>query len=317
MGQGRLLAAAIAGALALAGCGGGGESGTQRATLLLDFTPNAVHAGIFTATARGYDRDAGLRLTVREPSSSADATKLLVAGKTDFAVLDIHDLGLAREKGADLVGVFALVERPLASVIAQPGVRTPRGLEGRRVGVTGVPSDDAVLRSVVRGSGGDPGRVRTTTIGFNAVPALLGHRVDGATAFWNAEGVALARRRPGFRVFRVDEFGAPAYPELVVTATGRTLREHPGLVDDVTAALRRGYQAVKRDPTAAVDELVKASPGLDRSLTTAQLAAVKPAFGPDPGRLDPVRLRAWSAWDVRFGILRRPVDVAAAFRSPG
>ena len=128
-----------------------------------------------------------MRLRVREPSSSADATKLLVAGRTDFAVLDIHDLGLAREKGADLVGVFALVQRPLASVIAQPAVNSPRGLEGRRVGVTGEPSFDAVLRSIVRGAGGDPGRVRTTTIGFNAVPSLLGRSVDGATAFWNAE----------------------------------------------------------------------------------------------------------------------------------
>ena len=281
--------------------------------MLLDFTPNAVHAGIFTAVARGYDRDAGVRLRVREPSSSADATKLLVAGRTDFAVLDIHDLGLAREKGADLVGVFALVQRPLASVIAQPGVRTPSELVGKRVGVTGVPSDDAVLRSIVRGAGGDPGRVRTTTIGFNAVPALLGRSVDGATAFWNAEGIALRRRRPGFRVFRVDDYGAPAYPELVVTVTGKTLRERRDLVDRTARALRRGYEAAQTDPAESVDDLVKASPGLDRSLTAAELAAVRPAFEAPAGRLDPARLRAWAAWDVRFGILKRPPDVARAF----
>jgi NitT/TauT family transport system substrate-binding protein/putative hydroxymethylpyrimidine transport system substrate-binding protein len=313
MGQGRRLAAAVIGLALLAGCGGSDGSGPQRATLLLDFTPNAVHAGIFTAVARGYDRDAGVRLRVREPSSSADAAKLLAAGRTDFAVLDIHDLGLAREKGADLVGVFALVQRPLASVIAQPGIRTPRALAGRRVGVTGVPSDDAVLRSIVRGAGGDPGHVRTTTIGFNAVPALLARSVDGATAFWNAEGVALRRRRPGFHVFRVDAYGAPAYPELVVTVTGRTLRERRGLVDRLIRALRRGYERAQADPPAAVDELVAASPGLDRSLTAAQLAAVRPAFGRSPGRLDPQRLRAWAAWDVRFGILRRAPDVARAF----
>lgn len=254
-----------------------------------------------------------MRLRVREPGSSADAAKLLVAGKTDFAVLDIHDLGLAREKGADLVGVFALVQRPLASVIAQPGVRTPRALEGRRVGVTGAPSDDAVLRSIVRGAGGRPDRVRTTTIGFNAVPALLGRRVDGATGFWNAEGVALRRRRPGFRVFRVDDYGAPSYPELVVTVTAKTLRERAGLVDDVATALSRGYESARSDPAGAVNDLVKVSPGLDRALTAAQLAAVRPAFGPDPGRLDSARLRAWSAWDVRFGILPRALDVGRAF----
>jgi putative hydroxymethylpyrimidine transport system substrate-binding protein len=263
--------------------------------------------------ARGYDRDAGVRLRVREPSSSSDAVKLLAAGKTDFAVLDIHDLGLAREKGADLVGVFALVQRPLASVIAQPAVNSPRGLEGRRVGVTGVPSDVAVLRSIVLGAGGDPKRVRTTTIGFNAVQALLARRVDGATAFWNAEGVALRQKRPGFRIFRVDDYGAPAYPELVVTVTHKTLQDRRGLVDDLRRALRRGYEAAEADPAAAVSDLVKASPGLDRSLTAAQLAAVRPIFGRRPGRLDPVHLREWGEWDVRFGILKRPPDVAQAF----
>jgi NitT/TauT family transport system substrate-binding protein/putative hydroxymethylpyrimidine transport system substrate-binding protein len=211
-------------ALAVAGCGGGGGGSQRQATLLLDFTPNAVHAGIYAARARGYDRAAGVRLTVREPSASTDSVKLLVAGRTDLAVLDVHDLGLAREKGADLVGVLALVQRPLAAVLAQPRVRTPRDLEAARVGVSGLPSDDAVLRSIVRGAGGDPRRVHPITIGFNAVPALLAGRVAGATAFWNVEGVALRRRRPGTREFRVDDYGAPSYPELVVCVTRHTRR---------------------------------------------------------------------------------------------
>ena len=70
-------------------------------------------------------------------------------GRADLAVVDIHDLGLARERGSDLVGVGALVQRPLAAVIARAGIRRPRELEGRRVGVTGLPSDDAVLRAVL------------------------------------------------------------------------------------------------------------------------------------------------------------------------
>jgi len=317
MGQGRLPAAAIAVVLLLAGCGQGSGSGSERASLLLDFTPNAVHAGIYTALARDYDARYGVDLKVREPGSSTDAVKLLVAGKTDFAVLDIHDLGIAREKGADLKGVFALVQRPLASVIAQPGVATPRALAGRRVGVTGVPSDDAVLRSIVRGAGGGPGSVRTTTIGFEAVPALLARRVDGATAFWNAEGVALQRKRPGFKVFRVDDYGAPRYPELVVTVTGKTWRERGPMIYDVVRALRLGYEQGQVDPSDAADDLVKASPGLDRSLTEAQLKAVEPAFGGRrPGVLHEDALKAWGAWDVKYGILQRPPDIRAAFALP-
>ena len=301
--------------LGLAGCGG---SDPRRATLLLDFTPNAVHAGIFSAVAQRYDRDAGLRLDVRTPASSSDAAKLLTAGRTDLAVLDIHDLALARERGRDIVGVYALVQRPLAAVIAQPAVRSPRALAGRRVGVTGAPSDEAVLRSVVAGAGGAPARVRRVKIGFDAVPNLLSGRVAGATAFWNAEGVALRARRPGFRTFRVDDFGAPSYPELVLCATRRTLERRPSLVRASVRALARGYRFAAQDPQRSVADLVRAQPALDRRLTGAQLEAVRPAFRAPDGRygeLDPARLRAWAAWDLRFGIVRRAPDVGRAFEA--
>src|SRR5213083_3001797 len=155
----RLLLAAVVVA-ALASCGSASSDAPNRdATLLLDFTPNAVHAGIFSAVRRGYDEAEGVHLRVRTPPSGADATKLLLAGRADFAVLDIHDLALARAKGRDIVGVMALVQRPLAAVLAQPSVRTPRALQGHAVGVTGLPSDDAVLASIVKGAGGDPARV--------------------------------------------------------------------------------------------------------------------------------------------------------------
>src|SRR5947208_13905915 len=101
--------------LALLGCGQASSNAPNRdATLLLDFTPNAVHAGIFSAVRRGYDEAEGVTLHVRTPPSGADATKLLLAGRVDFAVLDIHDLALARAKGRDIVAVIALVQPPLA-----------------------------------------------------------------------------------------------------------------------------------------------------------------------------------------------------------
>src|SRR5262249_54956265 len=150
-----------------------------------------AHAGIYTATARGYDRDAGVRLHVQVPGSSTDSVKLLLGGRAQFAIMDIHDLAIAAAQGRPLVGVMAIVQRPLAAVLSTPDVRTPKQLEGRKVGVTGVPSDDAVLRSIMQGAGADYGRVQRVTIGFNAVPALLGGKVAGATAFWDVEGVAL------------------------------------------------------------------------------------------------------------------------------
>src|SRR3954452_15708757 len=206
-----------------AGAGGGTDSADEDASLMLDFTPNAVHAGIYLATARGYDEAEGVTLDVRAPGASTDAMRLLQGGRVDMAILDIHDLALAREQGRDIVGVMAVVQRPLAAVLAQPAIRRPRDLDGKRAGVSGLPSDVAVLRSVVAGDGGDPDAVKTTTIGFEAVKALLAQRVDAATAFWNVEGVALKAERPGMQEFRVDDYGAPPYPELVLCVTRATL----------------------------------------------------------------------------------------------
>jgi putative hydroxymethylpyrimidine transport system substrate-binding protein len=312
------LATLLCALCACAACGG--VSGTDRpnedASLLLDFTPNAVHAGLYMAVARGYDTAEGVGLQIRKPGASTDGLKLLRSGRVDMAILDIHDLGLARQRGADLVGVMAFVQRPLAAVLAQPSIRSPRSLEGRRAGVTGLPSDSAVLRSVVAGDGGDPDRVRETTIGFEAVKALLARRVDAATVFWNVEGVALRERRPGMREFRVDDYGAPAYPELVLTVTRRTLRERLPLVRAAIRALQRGYAETQADPESAVSTMLERERGLDRAVLAAQLDAVAPAFTAGAhgfGELRPQALRRWAAWDERFGILDKPLDVGAAF----
>jgi putative hydroxymethylpyrimidine transport system substrate-binding protein len=305
--------------LAFVGCGGAGAGSdrpNEEASLLLDFTPNGVHAGIYLATARGYDDAEGVQLDVQAPGASTDALRLLQAGRVDMALLDIHDLALAREQDRDIVGVMALVQRPLAAVLAQPGIKRPRDLDGKRAGVSGLPSDVAVLRSVVEGDGGDPDSVKTTTIGFEAVKTLLAGRVDAATAFWNVEGVALKAARPGMQEFRVDDYGAPPYPELVLCVTRATLDEKRPVLEATVQALRRGYTETQNDPESALGALADANPDLDRDAASAQLDAVSPAFtaGADYyGQLRQDVLEKWAAWDLQFGIVKERIDVGSAF----
>ena len=92
----RLLLAAL---LPLAACGGDSGDDPRGAALALDFQPNAVHAGIYTAERLGLDRENGVDLEIRVPAASTDSLKLLAAGRADMAVVDIHDLGIARERG--------------------------------------------------------------------------------------------------------------------------------------------------------------------------------------------------------------------------
>jgi putative hydroxymethylpyrimidine transport system substrate-binding protein len=301
--------------LASAGCGGGSDDG-DRVTLALDFQPNPVHAGIYAAERKGLDEREGVDLRVRVPAASTDSLKLLAAGRADISVVDIHDLGLAREAGSDVVGVGALVQRPLAAVIARrERVRRPRDLEGKRVGVTGLPSDDAVLRSIVEADGGDFERVRRVTIGFSAVPSLIAGRVDAVVSFWNAEGVALRRRGIATREFRVDEFGAPTYPELVLVVERDTLEDRRELVERTLDALAAGTRAALARRPATVRDIAEAS-GADEPLVRAQLRAVAPALTP-PIALDRASLRGWADFDARLGILEARPDVGETFSAGG
>ncbi len=315
---GRLLAILLgAAALLAAGCGSSASLPRVRnASLVLDFAPNAVHAGIYSAIAHHYSRIEGVNLQVIAPSASTDSIKLLEAGRVNFAILDIHDLAIAQERGAGIVGIMAIVQRPLAAVIAAPQISTPRELAGRTVGITGVPSDAAVLDSVVAGAGGDPHKLKTITIGFNAVADLLAGKVAAATAFWNDEGVTIRRHRPGFHIFRAEDYGAPPYPELVLCATRSSLRRDPSLAHEVVQALVYGYEFTLQNPQRSALDLEQSVPGLDPSLVSAELAGLLPAFQPPGtrvGELSRATLTAWARWEARFGIVARPPDIATMF----
>ena len=169
------------------------------------------------------------------------------------------------------------------------------------------------MRSLESG-GARPGAVERKTIGFAAVPSLAAGRIDAVVTFWNAEGVALRRRGVRTREFRVDEFGAPRYPELVLAVRRSTLDGQRGLVRDLVAVLAAGTRAALADREAAVADVARRS-GADRELVAAQLAAVAPALRP-PLRLDRRQLERWALFDVRFGILERAPDVRRAFVTP-
>ncbi|MCB0864631.1 MAG: ABC transporter substrate-binding protein [Solirubrobacterales bacterium] len=306
--------AALLLAVLLGACGGSGAepdapSNGASPTLVLDFQPNAVHAGIYAALADGADLD------VKVPGASTDAPKLLQAGRADLAVMDIQDLAIARERGADLVAVGALVQRPLAAVIAgdRAATRTPADLRGATVGVTGLPSDDAVLAAVLDSAGGDRGDPpETVTIGFDAISALSAGRVDAATAFWNVEGVALREAGVPTREFRVDDYGAPKFPELVLVTTRERLDADRERIASVVGELRDGYQRVIDDPEAALADELDAVPGLDEETLAAQLDALGGAFEP-PLAIDRREIERWADYVVDYGIVEQRPDVDAAF----
>jgi NitT/TauT family transport system substrate-binding protein/putative hydroxymethylpyrimidine transport system substrate-binding protein len=309
----RRLLVLLACAVLAAGCGGGdAANGRPTVVLSLDFVPNAVHAPIYMAVDGGHDHEQGIRLEIRKPAGGPDALKLVTSGRVDVGILDIHDLAIARRQGADLVAIGALVGRPLAALIARPGIDRPKDLEGRTVGVSGLPSDPAFLKAILTHDGADYDAVKQVTIGFAAVSRLLTKRVDAVPAFWNAEGVALEQKGMDVREFRVDHYGAPPYPEVVLITSRRTLEQHADRLHATLRAIDAGLKDTLADPAKATAVIARAAESDDTGLVRAQLDAVRPVFARHL-RLDPAVIDRWATFDARIGIVDQRPDVQKAF----
>ncbi|HRV60431.1 MAG TPA: ABC transporter substrate-binding protein, partial [Solirubrobacterales bacterium] len=196
-----LLAATMALAVGVAACGSsdddsggsgsGSSGGTKNATLVLDFIPGAVHAGIYEAMQKGYYEDNGINLKIIEPTSTADTLKLIDAGKADFGIADGIDLATQISDGREAQGIMALLQRPPGGLITlkDDNITDPKQLEGKTVGITGVPSDTAILNTVMKDAGGNPDDANVVTIGFNGVQSLEAGKVSAFTGFIPADGV--------------------------------------------------------------------------------------------------------------------------------
>lgn len=299
-----------------AGCGSGAHARTAKATLILDFTPNAVHAGIYRALAAGYYRQQHIDLKVVQPSETVETLQLIDAGRAQFGLADGSDVAGLIAHGGDAQAVMAIVQRPLGGLIALASehLRSPADLQGRTVGITGVPSDTAVLDTEVRHAGGDPRRVHVVTVGFDGAQALLAGKVAAFTGFIPDDGVQLQVSGHPIAAFGLAENGGPAYPGLVAFTTRREIATDPALVRDFVAATAHGYVDTLRDPARSLTDLERQNPTLPSKLTSASLKVYLPLFDGGGrtafGTLQSSNVAAMSAWMVKSGLIAQPVAPA-------
>jgi putative hydroxymethylpyrimidine transport system substrate-binding protein len=323
----RLLLAALAcaaAALTVAACGEKHDvlqpSGSKHVELMLDYFPNADHAGIYAAQAGGDFKQAGLDVAIRTPSDPAAPIKQVAAGRVDLAISYEPEVLRARDQGLKVVSVAALVQKPLTSIISLPKgkIARPADLRGKTVGTAGIDYQEAYLKTILANANVNPDTVKVRNVGFGFSPALITGKIDAALgAFWNYEGVDLRLRGKRPRIIRIEKAGVPTYNELVLVANEDALKTDADKIRAFIGAVSRGTRTLERDPDTAIEGLLKANPDLDPRLQRASLEVTLPLFFPPKGELfgwhDPAQWDEFSAWMKENQLLENAPDPRASY----
>ena len=251
----------------VAGCGEKDETVDQddirqdRVTLLLDWTPNPNHAGIYQGIADGSFDKRALQVEVQTPGDAADIIKQVAAGRVDMGLTYSSYVLAAREQGAKIKAVGAIVPTPLNSIIwlKKSGLKKIEDLKGKTVATSG-DGESSTLNTILQEHGVNPDSVKQINVNTGLQSALLSGKVDASiTGYYNVEGVQLEQKNRPATVIPVDEAGSPTYNELVVVVKEDNLKDtrRREIFRRFFAGLQEGTENAVADPNAAFESLAK------------------------------------------------------------
>jgi ABC-type nitrate/sulfonate/bicarbonate transport system substrate-binding protein len=323
-----LLAAAAVALTSLAACssdsssGGDGaaKDGSRSFKVVLDWTPNTNHSGMYLAKAKGWYEDAGLDVTFIEPGE-AGSLQALASGKADVAVSVQEELIPARAAGLPVQSIAAIVQHNTSSLVslASDGIERPKDLEGKTYGGYGGQLEQALLDKLVTCDGGDPSKVRSVDVGeADYRIGLERNQYDAVWIFDGWDGIRL--RQAG-----VDTSTIPfidhqdCIPDWYTPLLATSTKVEQQRADDLTAfmaATARGYQAAMADPKAASAALLDQTDDLDPKLVEASAEYLSTRYADDPSAWGQQQAAVWdgfSAFLLDAGLIDKPIDVDAAW----
>ncbi len=268
----------------------------EKLTVLLDWFVNPDHAPLFVALEKGYFRDKGLEVEFIAPSNPNDPPKLVAAGKADLAVSYQHQHQMQVDQGLPLVRVATIVATPLNSlvVLAEGDIRNIGDLKGKTVGYSVGGFETVLLKVMLEQAGLRLEDVKLINVNFSLSPSLFTGKADAVIgAFRNFELNQMdIEKRPG-RPFYVEEFGIPAYDELILVANKDKL-DNPSLRRFIDA-LEEGVQYLVNHPDESWNLFISGErKDLDDELNRRAWQDTLPRFALRPGALDRTRYQRFA-----------------------
>ena len=294
----RLLALmlAAAAALSLSGCSGqennsstaenSGSEELTKVSIVLDWTPNTNHTGLYAAQKMGYYEEAGLEVEIL-PAPEGGSSALVAAGGADFGI-DAQDTlapAFVGEDALPVTAVAALIQHNTSGIIslASDNIQSPKDLEGKTYATWENPVEQAVIKSLMEADGGDFSKLNLVPSTVSDVITALNTNIDTVWIFYAWDGVATT-----------FDYYTP-----IIIANNDFLAENPDTAKAFLAATAKGYEYAIENPDAAADILLEAAPELDPEIVKASQEWLADQYIADAekwGYIDPARWDGFYTW---------------------
>ncbi len=299
----------------------GGSGGLRNVTLMLDWTPNTHHSGIYVAKEKGWFRDAGLDVQIVEPAAGG-VEQVVANGKADFGISIQESVVPARAEGVPIVSIGAIRQHNGSSLmsLASDGIKRPKDLEGKTYGGFGGALETALIKKLVSCDGGDPAKVKFVEVGnIDYLAGMEQNRFDFVWVFESWD-VIRAREVENKQVSSLpfsDYFRCiPDWYTPVFVANEKMLKDNPDTVRKFMSAVSRGYEFAMQNPAEAASILMKAAPESDKTLVTTSSQYMTTHFV-DKGRQWGVQdLDTWVKFEQFLrdsGLTTKQIDVKSAY----
>ena len=269
--------ACAAGALAvsplLASCKARASYGTPaNITLVLDYTPNTNHIGIYVALAKGYYEDAGINLNIEQPpEDGADA--LVGFGNVEFGISfqDWMANYLGSKTPLPVTAVAAILQHNTAGIMSlrEADITSAAMMQNKRYGSQDNACDQAIVKAIMIHDGIiHPELTMLNASGLDELSALQANLFDCIEVFagWGLQNAYIQDILVNFFYLR-DQVSVFDFYTPVIIANNSFLEQEADLVRAFLKATAQGYQDAARDPLKATQLLVEQVPELAGELT--------------------------------------------------
>ncbi len=307
--------------LAALSCGDDDGGDLQEVTLMLNWTPNTHHNGIYAAVEKGWYEEAGLKVKIIEPAAGG-VEQVVAAGNADFGISIQEAVIPARAEGVPIVSIGAILQHNDSSLmmLSSEGVTRPKDLAGKTYGGFGGALETALIKQLVSCDGGDANKVKFVEVGN--VDYLVGmeqDRFDFAWVFesWDVIRAREVEKKPVSTLLFIDYLKCIPdwYTPLFITSE-KMAKDHPETVRKFMEATARGYEFAMSNSAEAGQALLKGAPELDKNLVEKSSAYMATHFVDNGRQWGLQDLEIWQKFEEflrEAGLTTKQVDVKASF----